>query len=279
MSVTQFEVVAGHRRWRADLSQATSLGIALDFDGTQPGFFGAPAATSEPLRSGGFIGDVHQGGSCRCSTYTLTPHCNGTHTESIGHVVEEAVSIHDVAPRELLMAQLLTLSPVPASGSTERSEPAPQPGDRWITAAALETAAAGRPMSDCSALILRTLPNPEAKQHWQYDGQARLPAYFSSDAMRWIVARGIDHLVVDLPSIDRAADAGHLSGHRIFWGLPAASKQLAAATRPRATITELAFIGNSLSDGLYLLNLQVAPFASDASPSRPLVYPLAALPA
>ncbi len=276
MAIPQLEVLVGDRRWRADLTQATSLATALDFAGAQPGFFGAPAAASRPLQNAGFIGDVRLGGSCRCSTYTLTPHCNGTHTESISHVVEETVSIDDTAPRALLMAQLLTVSPAAAAGSLEQSDPPPQPGDRWITATALESVA-GKPLHDCTALILRTLPNPETKRHRQYDAARNLPPYFSSDAMRWIVARGFEHLVVDLPSIDRAADEGRLSSHRIFWGLPAGSTRLAAATRPQATITELAYIGNALADGLYLLNLQLAPFASDASPSRPLVYPLTAL--
>lgn len=275
MSIEQLEVLAGQRRWRADLTQATSLATALDFDGAQPGFFGAPPATSRPLQGGGFIGDVRKGGSCNCSTYTLTPHCNGTHTECIGHVVGEDVSINGIAPRVPLIARLLTVSAVPAGPGLEQSEPEPHPGDRWITASSLEKAA-GKPMHGCAALILRTLPNPEDKRHWQYDAHA-LPPYFSSDALRWIVAQGFEHLVVDLPSIDRAADEGRLSGHRIFWGLPPGSTRLADATRPRATITELAFIGNSLSDGLYLLDLQIAPFASDASPSRPLVYPLQAL--
>lgn len=276
MAIAQLEVLVGDRRWRADLTRAASLAIALEFNGPQPGFFGAPAAASQPLQDGDFIGDVRRGGSCMCSTYTLTPHCNGTHTESIGHVVGEPASIHAIAPQAPLMAELLTLTPEPAAGNSEQSVPSPQPGDRWITAAALEKAA-GKSLQGCTALILRTLPNPDAKRHWQYDQQTRLPPYFTSEAMRWIVARGIEHLVVDLPSVDRAADAGHLHGHRIFWGLPAGSTRLADATRPRATITELAYIDNSVTDGLYLLNLQLAPFAGDASPSRPLVYPLEAL--
>ena len=75
-------------------------------------------------------------------------------------------------------------------------------------------------------------------------------------------------------SVDRAVDGGLLRGHRIFWGLPDGSVQLAAATRPHATLTELAYIDDSIADGLYLLNLQVPAFDSDAAPSRPILYPL-----
>jgi arylformamidase len=48
----------------------------------------------------------------------------------------------------------------------------------------------------------------------------------------------------------------------------------AQATRPNATVTELAFIDDSIADGQYLLNLQVAPFVADAAPSRPILLPL-----
>jgi hypothetical protein len=39
-----------------------------------------------------------------------------------------------------------------------------------------------------------------------------------------------------------------------------------------ATITELIFVPNKVKDGTYILNLQIAPFENDASPSKPIVY-------
>jgi hypothetical protein len=129
-------------------------------------------------------------------------------------------------------------------------------------------------MRGCRALVIRTLPNGPDKQSRDYDVEPA--AYFSSDAMHWIVARGIDHLVVDLPSVDRAADAGLLTAHRLFWGMPPNAVLAQHATRAHATITELAYIDDVIADGLYLLNLQVAPFNSDAAPSRPLLLQLIA---
>jgi len=38
------------------------------------------------------------------------------------------------------------------------------------------------------------------------------------------------------------------------------------------TITELIYVPNSVTDGEYLLELQVAAFENDASPSRPVLY-------
>jgi hypothetical protein len=140
-----------------------------------------------------------------------------------------------------------------------------------ITRAALAAAVAPHELSHYRALVLRTLPNTRDKLERNYD---RAPApHFDADAMRWIVSAGITSLVVDLPSLDRHDDPA-LTTHRIFWGLQPGATSAAQATRPTATVTELAFIDDSIADGHYLLNLQVAPFVADAAPSRPILLPL-----
>jgi hypothetical protein len=39
-----------------------------------------------------------------------------------------------------------------------------------------------------------------------------------------------------------------------------------------ATITEFIFVPNTVLDGTYFLNLQIAPFENDATPSKPILY-------
>lgn len=270
-----FTVQIGGRRYGVNPDDCHDLSIPLQFDGPQPSFFGADPARSVVLKAGSFTGDVRQGGTCNCSTYSLTPHCNGTHTECVGHITTDRISVRDIAREVLLPAQLLSVTPTANQSTTEQSVPAPQPGDTLITRAALEQAAQAHDLTGCRALIVRTLPNTPAKQFRDYDAM-HPPAYFSSDAMRWIVALGIDHLVVDLPSVDRANDEGHLSAHRVFWGMPPEVTKAHHAKRAHATITELAYIDDAIVDGLYLLNLQVAPFAADAAPSRPFLLTLVA---
>ena len=80
--------------------------------------------------------------------------------------------------------------------------------------------------------------------------------------------------MLDVPSADRASDAGALSAHRIFFGLPAGSTQLAQAQRRDCTITELAYVAETIADGWYLLALQAPAIAGEAVPSRPVLYPL-----
>jgi kynurenine formamidase len=262
----------GGRRWRTT-GRAHDLSIPLAFNEVQPSFFGAAHATARAIVAGGFVGDVRQGGSCNCATYSLTPHCNGTHTECVGHVVEERVSVRDAAREHVHPALLVSTAPVAASSTCEASDPRPHAGDRLITQALLEAAAGSHALSSFSALVVRTLPNPPSKRYTNYDaGDA--PPYFTAEAMRWIVEQGVRCLVVDLPSIDRANDEGRLTCHRIFWGLPAGGKSASASARADATVTELAYVDSEIADGVYLLNLQVAPFVADAAPSRPILLQL-----
>jgi hypothetical protein len=164
--------------------------------------------------------------------------------------------------------------PESASSSNEGSDPLPQSSDLLVTLRSLNDASA-RPdwFTPCRAMIVRTLPNTPDKRQRDYSA-GELPPYFSTAAMQWIVAHGIDHLVVDLPSVDRSHDGGKLTAHRLFWGIAAGATDSTAARRGNATITEMAYIDESIPDGPYLLNLQVAPFVADAAPSRPILYPL-----
>jgi len=258
------------RGFRADLGSPISIAIPLDFAGPQPSCFEAPRADARPLRAGSFVGDTRAGGSCNCEILTLAPHCNGTHTECVGHVTDDRVAVSERVPGGLSLARLVTIEPVAASASRESSDPAPAPGDRLLTAAALEAVLARGGGPPPSALVVRTTADEPRRA---YCGPAPAP-YLTRQAAAWLVARGIDALVLDLPSADRADDGGKLTAHRVFFGLPPGSRRAADATRPRASITELAWIAPEIPDGLYLLDLQLPPFLTDAAPSRPLLFPV-----
>jgi arylformamidase len=283
---------------RVDLTSPVSLAIDLDFTERQPRHFGAPPATSRPFAVPGFSGSVAHGASCNCQTLSLIPHCNGTHTECVGHLTREPLDAHRVAPLGFVPALLVSVEPVDAATSTESTDPAPQPGDQLITRHALETSwnsaakssatgtasaearSQSQPARDSlasapfapRALVVRTLPNTPQKQHWDYSDST--PPYLTREAATLLVERGIEHLVVDLPSIDRSHDEGRLTAHRIFFGLPPGSVTLAQATRDGATVTELAYIPDTAPDGAYLLELQLPALGGDAVPSRPLLYRL-----
>ena len=261
------------RRWRADLSAPVDLAVTLQFAGPQPRFFATEPARAEPLRVGAFTGEVAGGASCNCGVYTLAPHCHGTHTECVGHVTDNAPALAGLTPVPPALALLVTVRPEPLGVTA--AEPAGPHGatDPVITRALLVQAAARWLHEPWTALVVRTLPNDPAKRERQYAGDCPAP-YFTPDAMRWVVERGVTSLVVDLPSLDRADDGGALAAHRLYWGLPAASLDGTEARRGEALVTELAYVPDSAPDGFYLLDLQVPAFAADAAPSRPVLYPL-----
>ena len=85
------------------------------------------------------------------------------------------------------------------------------------------------------------------------------------EAVVYLKEKGVNHLLIDLPSVDKENDDGALVCHNAFWNTD-------GVIRTKATITEFIFVKNSIKDGTYFLNLQVAPFENDASPSRPVLY-------
>ena len=269
-------IAVGGRELHIDVSRPVMLALALDFAGPQPRHFGAPPASSKPFEAAGFKGSVERGASCNCELITLIPHCNGTHTECVGHLTRERLDAWRVVPAGFLPALLLSVTAEAAGAAGEGSEPAPRPNDRLITRRALERGWPASAPFEAQALLIRTLPNTADKRARDYSSAT--PPYLSQEAVRLLVSRGIQHLIVDVPSIDRAHDEGRLTAHRIFFGLPPDSVQLGAAARPGATITELAFMPDELADGAYLLELQVPALGGDAVPSRPLLYRLVAPP-
>ncbi len=258
-----------------DLGAPVSLALPMRFDAGDPRHFGAPAAVSRPLVLPGFSGEVRSGASCNCRTIELTPHCNGTHTESVAHLLAEPLDVCEVVPLGLMPALLLSLLPVAAATSGEDSDPAPQPLDRLLTRAALRAVWPDSLPFAPRALVLRSATPPAGTtRSGGADEATQEPPYLSRQLVTELVARGIEHLVVELPSIDRGHDGGRLCGHRLFFGLPPRSTRLAEATRRGCTITEYASVPATLPDGPCALQLTLPHLAGDAVPSRPLVFRL-----
>jgi arylformamidase len=267
---------AGGSTWRADLSRVHDISIPMRFDGAQPNAYDVAPATAHAYETGGFVGDVRRGGSCNFDVVSLIPHCNGTHTECVGHLTRERIAVTDTFAGALMPATLVTVEPVPALATSESYMLVKEEEDRVITAAALEDALVGVRNGFTDALVIRTLPNDEGKSRRRYAEHAA--PFFTIEAMHAIVARGVRHLLVDIPSLDRAYDEGLLSAHRVYWNIVSGSHDLEpgalddAASPALRTITEMVYVPDHVDDGAWLLSLQSAPFVLDAAPSRPLLY-------
>ncbi len=257
-----------------NLQNPRSIAIPMRFDGDQPNAFGVERASSHACEAGSLVGDTRRGGSCNFEQVTLIPHCNGTHTECVGHITDERISIIDCLRDPLSIAALVSVTPENASSGNESYVVDSTPEGPLITRRSLETAlsALSYQLSAITSLIVRTLPNDDSKlSRVYYDA---IPPFFSTEAMKFIVESGFAHLLVDLPSIDRIFDEGKLSNHRIFWNLEQGSRTVSESTRTGSTVTELIYVPNEIADGIYLLNLQIAPWASDAAPSNPTIFDL-----
>jgi hypothetical protein len=139
-----------------------------------------------------------------------------------------------------------------------------------ITKKSLENALKDADGNFLEGLIVRVLPNDESKLTRNYS--ETIPPFFSTEAMQFISEINVKHLVCDLPSIDRIFDEGKLSNHRIFWNIEQGKFETSENSLLENTITELAFVPDEIKDGKYILNLQIAAFVSDASPSRPVLF-------
>jgi kynurenine formamidase len=245
------QLAFNEKNYSANLDEPLDISIPLREGKNNPSCYWADPVKFETIESGNFIGSVARGGSVNYQKLTLTPHGNGTHTECYGHITADGATINETLRRHHFFAELISVEPVHLAD-----------GDFVITREAIQQ----KIKHKTKALVIRTLPNTPDKKSRQYSGTN--PPYLQADAVLDLVDRGIEHLVLDLPSVDKEVDGGKLAGHRAFWKLP-------HAPRTGCTITELVFIDWTIPDGLYLMNLQVLNLEMDASPSRPVLYKLA----
>ena len=258
------EVEIGNKKYNVDFSKGIDIAIPLNFNGSQPNTYGVDKASPKPYQDGQFIGDTRKGGPCNFETYSFTPHCNGTHTECIGHITNERIDILSSLNEEMIPSVLISITP---KITGENYIPALKTEDFVITKEDLELHLRDINSEFLKGLIIRTSPNSESKKSRDY--MKETPSFFSIDAMKYIVSLGVEHLLVDTPSVDRLLDEGNLSAHNIFWETK--GKEFNPNTRNK-TITEMIFVSENINDGSYLLNLQIPAFVSDAAPSRPILY-------
>lgn len=238
------------KEYRVDFFQPIDISMPLSTNENSTRAWYQDAIKMEPVRMGNWVGDVNEGGSVNFRTITFNPHAHGTHTECVGHISKEFYTINQNLKRFFFIAELITVLPETLEN-----------GDFVISKRNLELAL--EKDSKAEAVIIRTLGNGPGKLHTNYSNTN--PPYLLKEAVDFLNTKGILHLLIDMPSIDRESDGGKLEAHHAFWQYP-------LNTHFEKTITEMIYVPNEVNDGLYLLNLQIAPFENDASPSKPVLY-------
>lgn len=203
----------------------------------------------EPVRANGYVGSVAEGGSTNFRDITFNPHGNGTHTECLGHITKEVYSINKHLKEYFFDAIVVTITP-------NKRENGDLVIEKWQLGEVIQNRTA-------KAIVIRTLPNDPSKLTTDYSNTN--PPYMDATCAESLAEMGCEHLLIDLPSVDRESDNGILAMHHAFW-------QVTQQPQFHKTITELIYVPSNIKDGHYVLELQVAPFENDASPSRPILY-------
>ncbi len=239
------------RKFNADLNKPLDISIPINPGIENVNCFYAPPVEYFPVIAGDFVGSREMGGLLNFFNVKINPHGNGTHTECVGHIAKEKFTINQCLKKFHFICKLISVYPQ----KTEN-------GDSVIFKRQLEDFFED---GASNVLAIRTLPNDDLKLKTNYSGAN--PPYMHHEAIAYLVEQGVEHLLIDLPSVDREQDDGKLLAHKAFWQYP-------DNVRRNCTISELIYAKNEIKDGLYLLNLQIASFELDVSPSKPILYEL-----
>jgi kynurenine formamidase len=237
-----------------DLSKPIDISIPLTNSDENPIAWYIEKPVIEPVVFGDWIGSIKEGASTNFNTISFNPHGHGTHTECLGHITREFYSINQCLKQFFFLAELISIVPE-------------MQGEDLVISRNQVKKALG--LKTPEAIIIRTLPNFKIKKTLKYSNTN--PPYLVEEAARFIRESGIKHLLIDLPSVDKEHDEGKLLAHKAFWNVKDVNN-LNPDARLDCTITEMIFVADEVEDGSYLLNLQIASFENDASPSKPILY-------
>ena len=236
------------KNYTIDLAKPLDISMPLRASKDNVSAWYLEAPKMEPVKFGDWIGSVAQGADVNFNTIWFNPHAHGTHTECVGHITKAFHSINKNLKQFFFLAEVVTVAPE-------------KQNDDFVISKKQIQAILGNKKRD--ALVIRTLPNTKEKLSKQYSNTN--PTYLLEEAAIFLREKNIKHLLIDLPSVDKEKDEGKLLAHNAFWNTK-------GKLRLDATITELIFVPNNVTDGTYMLNLQIAPFENDASPSKPVLY-------
>ena len=242
------EIKYNSRKHLVDLTKPLDISIPLrDGDNNVSAWYLDPPKIF-PVASENWIGSVKQGADVNFNNIHFNPHSHCTHTETAGHITEKVHSINKNLNQFFFLAEVVT---IPPENINE---------DFVITKKQLQFALGNKKRD---AIVIRTLPNLSDKKSMQYSNTN--PTYILEEAAIYLREKGIKHLLIDLPSVDKEKDEGRLVSHNAFWNT-------SGKLRLNATITEFIYVPNSVKDGTYFLNLMIAAIENDASPSKPTLY-------
>lgn len=236
------------RKIQIDVSKPIDISIAIDMSKENINAWYVDDPKITPADVDGEIIKVSEGAVVNFNHIHFNPHSHITHTECVGHITEKAHSVNQNLKHYFFVAEVVTVAPENKGN------------DFFISEKQLKAALRNKKRD---AIVIRTIPNLIEKKSKRYSNTN--PPFLLKEAAEYLKEKGIKHLLIDLPSVDKEKDEGKLLAHNAFWNT-------SGKIRMDATITEFIYVPNSVDDGEYLLNLMIAPFENDATPSKPVLY-------
>lgn len=236
------------KKHQVDLSKPINISIPLQDGKNNVNAWYIESPKISPVRIGDWVGSTKEGGDVNFNQINFNPHSHCTHTETVGHISNGEHSIHRQLNQFFFLAELITISPQSIHG------------DMVITKKQLQNVLSNKKRD---AIVIRTIPNLSNKKSMNYSNTN--PIYMLEEAAIYLKEKKVKHLLIDLPSVDKEKDQGALLAHNAFWNT-------SGEIRTDATITELIYVPDLVVDGTYFLNIMVAPFENDATPSKPVLY-------
>lgn len=236
------------RKIQIDVSKPIDISIAIDMSKKNINAWYTEDPKIFPEDSNGEIIKVSEGAVVNFNNIHFNPHSHITHTECVGHITQKVHSVNKNLKHYFFVAEVITVAPE-SDGD-----------DFFISKKQIQTALRNKKRD---AIIIRTLPNLLEKKSKRYSNTN--PPFLLEEVAIYLREKEIKHLLIDLPSVDKERDEGKLLVHNAFWNTK-------GKIRMDATITEFIYVPNSVDDGEYLLNLMIAPFENDATPSKPILY-------
>ena len=240
-----------------DSQSGVDISIPMKFNDNQnPKFYDLSNPVKRYYKSGDNEYSLNKGGGCNVPMIKLNVHCMGTHTESANHISKDGTTINMINNLNFIPAQLITIKP--ETKTNESYHTLIDNSDKLITKSLLKNAI-DSDNDFLDSIIIRTLPNGKEKKKMNYNNNPH--PFLTTDAIIFLNDIGVEHILIDTPSIDKYDDEGKLGNHHMFFN-----------NKNYNTITELIYVPSSCEDGKYFLSIGIPNFNLDAAPSRPIIY-------
>ena len=188
------------------IDQGIALSSIVSENGYKAWYVGSPEIV--PFKDATFVADAAKGSPVNFKQLSFYPHAHGTHTETVGHISTQNIPITAIAFPLLQAAYVLNCT------VEKRGE------DELITRENLP--------ADLPEVVVLNSGKTYPRNHNFSNTNA---PYLCSSLVTNLLDKGVKHLLLQEPSVDKEKDDGALQNHKAFWATEARAKTCRTKTR------------------------------------------------